>query len=358
VNRSKDLHVTLSLRSGALLGAGITALFLTSCAADDTVDGAAEAADVEGWEAPDGLEGTLTVYSVNPQELADELAAAFEAHTGVAVEKFDGPTGEVTARLDAEWDNPQADVVYLASWAPAAAYAEEGLLEAYAPEGSAEVYEDWADPEDRFTGRDGSALTLVVNTDNAPASPSDWSDLAEPEWQDEVTMPDPRESGTARDLIAAMALDLGEEETWALFDDLFANGLVVEGANGPALDSVLAGSYAAVLGGVDYSAYSAMDDGEPVEVILPDSGTTVTPRPVFIPADAPNPQAAQAFLDFLFSEEGQAISARHNMIPAREDADVAEGTRDYAEVEQLEFDWDEIGEQGDEVLDEFVERYL
>lgn len=341
----------------ALIGAALTTpLLLASCADTGAADNSE--VDADAWEPPEGLEGSVTFYSVNPQGLTDELIDVFEERTGVSVEKFNGQTGEVTARLDAEWDNPQADLVYLASWAPAAGYAEEDLLEPYTPEGADAAHDGWADGDERFVGRDGSALSLVVNIDVAPADPTDWADLAEDDWADQVIMPDPRESGTARDLITAMVVDLGEDETWDLFDSLFDNGLEVQGANGPALDSVLAGSYAAVLGGVDYSAYSARDEGEPVEVIFPESGTTVTPRPLMLAQDSPNQEAAKAFADFMFSEEGQAIAARHYMIPARDDVDVAEDTREYAEVEQLDFTWDEIAESGADVLAEFEERYL
>lgn len=339
-------------RRAALTSAA--ALLLAACAAEGA-PAAPEHADA--WQPPDGLEGTVTLYSANPQGLTDDLIDVFEDRTGVAVEKFNGPTGEVTARLDAEWDNPQADIVYLASWAPVAAYAEEGLLTAYTPEGADGVHEGWAAPGGDFTGRDGAALALVVNTANAPEEPNDWEDLTGPQWTDRITMPDPRESGTARDLITAMVIDMGEEQTWELFDALFDNGLTVEGANGPALDSVLAGSYAAVLGGVDYSAYSAIDDGEPLEVVFPAGGTTVTPRPVFL-IDGPAPEAARAFADFMFSEEGQAVSAAHNLIPARTDVEAAEGTRSLDEVERLDFTWEEVAEQGAEVLEEFGGRYL
>lgn len=346
------------LRGGALISAALTTpLLLTSCADTGATSENGEV-DADAWQAPEGLEGSVTLYSVNPQELTDELIEVFEERTGVSVEKFNGQTGEVTARLDAEWDNPQADLVYLASWAPAAGYAEEGLLEPYDPAGAEEVHDGWADPEDQFVGRDGSALSLVINADAAPEEPSDWADLAEDAWTDQVIMPDPRESGTARDLVTAMVLDLGEDETWDLFDSLFDNGLVVQGANGPALDSVLAGSYSVVLGGVDYSAYSAQDDGEPVEVIFPESGTTVTPRPLMLTRDSDNPDAAEAFADFMFSEEGQAVAAQHYMIPGRGDVDVAPDTRVYSEVEQLDFDWDAVAESGADVLAEFEDRYL
>ena len=336
------------------------ALALTGCgsaAVDATVAPVDDAAGLQ-WKVPDNLEGSLTLYSANPQGLTDNLVAAFTEATGVEVNVFAGTTGKITAKLDAEWDNPQADVVYLASWAPAAAYAADKRTLGYQPFGYDTVRGDWVGEKDNFIWRDGSALALVVNTNVAPGTPTDWADLTDPIYKDQVIMPDPRESGTARDLIAAMVIESGEEQTWKLFDALFANGLVVQGANGPALDDVTAGSHAVILGGVDYSAYSAIAKGEPLKVIMPSSGTTISPRPVFILGSTQNPDAAKALLDFFFSAEGQALSASANMIPAQSKIAVADGTRTYDEVTQLDFTWDKIEQSSKTVLEQFTARYL
>ncbi|MFC6013075.1 extracellular solute-binding protein [Nocardia lasii] len=347
----------MSLSRRAFAAAVLTAsLAVAGCG---KVEDAAPAAQPSTtWAAPSGLSGELTLYSANPQALTDDLVAAFNAATGVKVNVFGGETGKITAKLDAEWQNPQADLVYLASWAPVAKYAAAGRALPYRPQGADTIQTGWAGSGDNFHGRDGSALMLVVNTKVSSATPKDWADLTAPEYKDKVIMPDPRESGTARDLITAMTVAWGKDKTWELFDKLFDNGMVVHGANGPALDDVTAGSHAVVLGGVDYSAYAAIDKGEPLRVIAPTSGTTITPRPVFLVKDSKNPDAAKAFLDFMFSAQGQQISAGHKMIPARTDVPVAAQTRSFAEVEQLSFTWDQVTADGKSVLDEFTERYL
>ena len=65
-------------------------------------------------EAP-ALSGKVTVYMPSPAGLADKLAALFTEKTGVEVEQFQGTTGEILARLEAEQVDPVADVVILAS---------------------------------------------------------------------------------------------------------------------------------------------------------------------------------------------------------------------------------------------------
>jgi iron(III) transport system substrate-binding protein len=333
------------------------ALALTACGSATTAadTDSTEQDTAEAWEAPEGLSGEISYYSANPQGLTDDLVAAFEDKTDVTVNVYADTTGKITSRLKAEESNPQADLVYLASWSAATAQAESGAMAEYSPEGIDQIHEGWA--TDQFAGRDGSALALVVNTDVLDVVPSDWSDLTEPDYQDQVIMPDPRESGTAADLITAMVANQGAEETWELFDELFDNGMVVQGANGPALDTVTSGSKGVVFGGVDYSAYSAQAKGEPLEVVIPSSGTTITPRPLMILESSDNAEAAQAFADFMFSAEGQSISAKQNMIPARQDVESEAGPQ-YEDINQLTTDWDDIVDSSEDVTAEFVSRYL
>lgn len=338
------------------------ALTLTGCGSVDSANTSDSAQDsavaaAEKWEAPEGLSGSLDYYSANPQGLTDALVEAFEEKTDVDVNVFAGTTGEVTAKIKAEEANPQADVVYLASWNAASKQDKTGALAEYTPENSDDINQKWTAPNKTFTGRDGSALALVTNTNVVDEVPQDWEELADPKYKDQVIMPDPRESGTAADLITAMVSKWGEDKTWELFDKLFDNGMIVQGANGPALDQVTSGSRGIVLGGVDYSAYSAKSKGEPLEVVIPKSGTTVTPRPVMIFKSTDNKEAAQAFVDFMFSEEAQQISASKNMIPAAKNVEPKNGPA-LQDISQLSEDWNALSKESSDVKESFVSRYL
>lgn len=344
--------------------AGASAAFgLVACGSVESSDNAEstgannETVSADEWKAPEGLFGSIDYYSANPQGLTDALVEAFQDRTGVTVNVFAGTTGEVTAKIKAEEATPQADVVYLASWNAANKQAQTGALESYKPENIEDANADWNADDDTFHGRDGSALALVANTDVVSDIPSDWEDLADPKYADQVIMPDPRESGTAADLLTAMISEWGEDKTWELFDKLFDNGMIVQGANGPALDQVTSGSKGIVFGGVDYSAYSAKGKGEPLEVVIPSSGTTVTPRPVMIMKSSDNMDAAKAFVDFMFSEEAQQISASKNMIPSNKNVDPKNGPK-LAEISQISDDWAAISKESKNVREQFADRYL
>ena len=365
------------LRAVALLAAA--AMILAACGdaeeLDDVLGETAEAdAEADGDEPDDADDaddadddgdgeaaadaGSLVFYSAGPGGLQNALVEAFTEETGIEVEMFQSTSGDVLGRLEAEMNNPIADVVYLASWVPAVNYKEDGRTQAYVPEGAELFHDGWSDPDGHFHGRDGSALAMTVNTELAPSIPTDWADLAAPEWEDLVIMPDPQESGTARDFVAAFADATGEDEAFALFGSLADNGLAIEGPNRPAVDSVVSGTHAAVIAGVDYMGYGDLASGEPLEVVMASSGTVVTPRPVFITEWAENVDQAQAFIDFLFSETAQQIVVDNYLIPARSDIEVQDIMIPYEGVPLLDFDWANVEATGDDLLAEFVSRFI
>lgn len=99
----------------AVAAFGIAAITLTGCAPASSEAGESPA------ETADALEPTtITLYTSEPQEKADELVAAFnEVHPQITVEVFRAGTGDLTTRVATEQETGkiQADV-FLAADAP------------------------------------------------------------------------------------------------------------------------------------------------------------------------------------------------------------------------------------------------
>ena len=293
---------------------------------------------------------SLTVYTAGPGGLADAMAEAFEAETGIRVDVFQGTTGQVMARLEAEEANPQADVVVSASWGSAVDMHERGLLLEYVSP-HAETVPDYLQ-HSHYVAQGISALAIAWNTESGTPRPEDWSDLADPAFRDLVTMPDPAQSGSAFDLVVGLEAARGEA-AWELLAALAENEMIVPGPNAAALNPVLQGAKAAVFGAVDYISYGQAEAGETVEVIVPASGTVIAPRPMMILASTGNPDAAKAFVDFTLSEAGQALVADTFLMPARTDV---EGKRPgIAELTVIEVDEKVAGARREEIIARFNE---
>ncbi|KKW67520.1 ABC transporter substrate-binding protein [Lampropedia cohaerens] len=260
----------------------------------------------------------LTVYTAGPAKLAQELAAGFEAQSGVKVEVFQGTTGKVMARLEAEAANPQADVVISASWDSAIDLDARGWLLPYESPNAAQVPALYKAPN--YVAQGLSALAIAWNPASGTPRPTDWADLATAPFANLVNMPDPAQSGTALELLSGLANAQGDA-AWQLFASLKDNGMNLAGANAQALNPVLQGAKAAVFGAVDYITYGAQAKGEQVEIIFPASGTVVAARPMMILKSSSRQDEAKQFIDYVLSDEGQQAVARTYLIPARADVE-------------------------------------
>ncbi|SFE80233.1 ABC transporter substrate-binding protein [Alteribacillus iranensis] len=348
------------LRFAALFTA--SALFIGGCSTSGEADQPKESTEGNTQETTTeassggGTEsGELVIYSSGPGGMAEELAEQFEEQSGVEVELFQSTTGDVLGRLEAEQSNPVADVVVLASLQPAVDYMENGLIRPYESEYADQLHDGWYDEDYHFYGFSAAALGLSYNTDLIEEPPREWEDLTHEAYQDQIAIPSPSESGTARDFVAAYIAQEGEEEGWAFFEELRDNGLSMEGSNNPALTSVINGANGVVMAGVDYMVYNNIEGGEPLDIVFPESGTTITPRPAFILESAENVEEAEKYIDFILSDEGQGIVADHYLLPAREDIPPHEDRAAYDEIAELDFEWEYLFENGEDILSEFTE---
>jgi putative spermidine/putrescine transport system substrate-binding protein len=125
-------------------------------------------------------------------------------------------------------------------------------------------------------------------------------------------------------------------------------------------------SYARVLSGeiailldFDVNAYRAKyKDKANVEFVIPSEGTVVVPYVMGLVSKGPNPQNAKKALDFLLSDEGQAVWANAYLRPVRPSAMPKEvqarflPASEYARAKTIDY-----GKMA-EVQKAFSERYL
>jgi len=331
----------------AVAGAALT-FVLTGCSGEQSKKGSEQAS------AKPKEEQILTVYSAGPDGLAENLEKAFEEKTGKKIEMFGGTTGKILSRLEAEKNNPVADVVVLASAASMDGLKESDQLQAYKAENADKINADWSDKDGYYYGYSASALGIAYNTKNVKDAPKKWSDLAKPEWKDKMNMPDPSLSGSALDFIFGYT---GADKTaWKTIESWKKNGLQVNGANKEALESVITGNKDATISGVDYMAYKAKADGEPVEIVYPESGTVVSPRSVGIVKEAKNVEDAKAYVDFLLSDEGQKLVTDAYLLPGNQDIPVNNRVA-LKDIPQLEVDWKGAEQKQIDILTKFNDMF-
>jgi putative spermidine/putrescine transport system substrate-binding protein len=262
-----------------------------------------------------------------------EAIETFKAKYGLEVNELnpDAGSGDEIEAIKANKDNtgPQAPDVIDVGFAFGESSKAEGLIQPYKVSTWDSIPDDAKDPEGYWYGDYYGVLSFLVNTDVQPDVPQDWSDLLDPKYNGQVAMSgDPRTSNQAIQTVHAAALANGgslddaqpgldyfaEMNTAGNLVPLIANnGLVATGET-------------AIRITWDYNALAALDsfEGNPAaEVVIPATGRFAGVYVQAISAYAPHPNAAKLWMEFLYSDEGQAIWMKGYCHPIRE-ADMRE----------------------------------
>ena len=291
--------------------------------------GAASAANVE-----------LLNVSYDPtRELYEEYNAAFAAHwqkesgDTVTIKQSHGGSGK---QARAVTDGLEADVVTLALAADIDAVAAKGLLPA-----------DWQKSRAHNSSPYTSTIVFLVRKGN-PKQIKDWDDIVKPGIT--VVTPNPKTSGGARwNYLAAWAFAAkkygGEQAARDFVAKLFRNTPVLDtGARGSTTTFVQRG-IGDVLLAWENEAFLAVNElgKDDFEIVVPSLSILAEPPVTTVNQYARKHgtlKVASAYLDYLYSPEGQRLAARHYYRPsAPEHADPADLAR-FPKLELVTIDAD------------------
>ncbi len=270
--------------------------------------------------------GTVVVYTSVDAEFAEMVLAQLEKDTGldlsVVTDTEAGKTTGLVQRIQAEADNPRADVFWNSELFNTILLARAGLLEPYKPEAAIDIPERYIDKEYRWTACAVRARVLAFDKSvvNPQAVPAKWSDLAKPEVAPGLAFANPL-FGTTKGHVAAMWALWGEDETRKFLTELRSHGAMMVDGNSTAVRKVIAGETRFCATDTDdvivANAKGANFDMRYLD--MGDGGTLLIPCSVSIIKGGPNPEGAKRVVEYLVSakvEEMLAKSDSHN-IPVR-----------------------------------------
>jgi iron(III) transport system substrate-binding protein len=259
--------------------------------------------------------GKVSFYSniADVQPLFDEVLKA--KYPWLTVEVFGGSPGDVRGKFLTEIQAglPAADVVVatLADIKPyraANAIAKVDLpndkamppaLAAVAPE----LHPLWQ-----------TLYVMPYSTDAGITPPKDLYELADPKWKGHIAFDRPSNAGATAAVLASRKQLWGEEKWNTWLDGLKANDISIK----PSANN----TYAAILQGEQQVGIGGLQDvlnqkqGAPVAANFYDD-VVANQNFGVISRIAPHPAAAAFFVNWLMSEEGQAVFAKASRIPAR-----------------------------------------
>ena len=258
-----------------------------------------------------------------PTEWADwgTQLRAIKAKTGVTVPPDNKNSGQSLAQLVAERASPVADMTYLGVTFAIQAK-QDGVLAPYQPAHWKDIPDGLKDPAGHWFSIHSGTLGFMVNVDALKGKPvpTSWADLLKPEYKGLIGYLDPASAFVG--YVGAVAVN---EARGGTLDD-FAPAIDYFRAlqkNEPIVPKQT--SYARVLSGeiailldYDFNAYRAKyKDKANVAFVIPAEGTVVVPYVMSLVAGAPHAADAKKALDFVLSDEGQAIWAKAYLRPVR-----------------------------------------
>lgn len=282
--------------------------------------------------------GSLTIYTSQPTDQMATIVEAFNAaHPDVQVEIFRSGTTEVVNKLEAEFaaGAPQADVLLIADAVAMTRLKNAGRLEPFADAPVEGLPAAVIDPDMTFFGTKLITTGIVFNTELVDEPPTAWADLAEPENASRLIMPSPLYSGAAVYHVGTVVQQ--EAFGWDFYETLADNGAIAGRGNGGVLEAVARGEKAFGII-VDFMPLNAKAQGSPVGFVFPEEGVSAITEPVAIVAGTANRDAAEAFIAWKLSTEGQELAARQGYIPLVDGVGLPEGRPAPSQLTILEAD--------------------
>ncbi|WP_144980949.1 putative 2-aminoethylphosphonate ABC transporter substrate-binding protein [Halomonas sp. C22] len=259
----------------------------------------------------------LTVYTAVESDDLQKYAERFNAaHPDITINWVRDSTGVITARLLAEKNNPQADVIWGLAATSLLLLEEEGMLERYAPEGVDNLEPRFVDPAFRegqdpaWVGMDAWVAAICYNTIEGERQgvpmPTSWEDLTQPEFAGHVIMPNPNSSGTGYLDVASWIQLWGEEQAWDYMDRLHTN--ISRYTHSGSAPCSLAATGEAVIG-VSFAFRGARlkSQGAPIEVVFPEEGLGWDMEAAAVVAGTDKLEAAQTLMDWAASREANEL---------------------------------------------------
>jgi iron(III) transport system substrate-binding protein len=254
-------------------------------------------------------EGKCAFYTAMDLTLAERLGKSFEQKfQGIAVRVERSGAERIFTRIAQEYASRihAVDVVNTSDQAHCIVWKRDGWLAAYLPEEVAQHYaKHYYDAE----GYSATTRVLVspigyntslVKKEEATRS---FADLLDPKWAGKMIKAHPAYSGTIMNSTFQVARDIG----WDYFEKLAKQRIMQVQSATDTPKKLALGERAVMVDGAGYLVIQYKEKGDPVEIVYPTEGTPIATSPSAVLKNAPNPNAARLFQNWMHSREAQQI---------------------------------------------------
>lgn len=262
--------------------------------------------------------GSLTVYTaLEEDEIAEYVAMAKKDMPDIELNVLRLSTGDIIARVVAEANNPQHDVIWGTALTNMLDPRILDLLEPYEAKGLEVLPERYKDPEHRWFAATGYMAAFCVNTAELEARklpmPTSWEDLTNPAFKGEILMPSPVSSGTGYLQIAGLLQGLGEEKGWAFLEEMDKNIAQYTKSGSRPCKAARTGEYLIGIS-LAFAGIQSVEEGFPVKMVIPSDYVGYELEATGIMKTSKNKEDAKRFLDWTLSSSAANIYGKYKEI--------------------------------------------
>lgn len=306
----------------------------------------------------------LLVYTaVEADELAKFKNAFEEDYPDIKIKWVRDSTGIMGAKLLAEKDNPQADIVWGMAATVLLQLLKEDYFQPYAPKSVEKLNPLYVDPKNSpplWVGQRAYVAAVCYNTVEAKKydlpKPTSWQDLTKPVYRGHVIMPNPASSGTGFLDVSSWIQIWGEEAAWKFMDGLHEN--IARYTHSGSKPCKLAAAGEIPIGiSFAYRVVKSKDEGAPLEIVTPSEGLGWEVEAFAIVKNTKNLDAARKLADWSVTKKSMELHAPGYAAVAL--PGVANPVKDFPKVDDKmiknDFAW--AGENKQRIVNEWTKRY-
>jgi iron(III) transport system substrate-binding protein len=281
-------------------------------------------------------EGKVVVSGPPSAELRKVLPAAFKARYGINVEYLGGRSTESAARMRAERRAGiySIDVIFAGIQSMALTFHREKMLQPLKPALQLPEVVDgskwkkgklwFADPEEQYILRLANTVTTMFHINTSLVKPGEIrsvKDLLDPKWKGKIALQDPTIPGSGSNQAAHLYFQHGEDFVKKLYVD---QKPMISRDTRMITDGLARGTYPISLGAEDADVEKLRAEGVPVSILenLTDLYQEISASfgQVALIDNAPHPNAAKVFVNWIASKEGNEVFNRAmGTVPTRKD---------------------------------------
>ncbi len=283
-------------------------------------------------------EGKFVWYTVwFNQDIVNEIGAKFmEKYPGIKVEGTRNVAATIYQKLTQEMQAgiKNVDVFGTTDIGQIVELKTQSKLMNYTPAGKESVIEAYRnlDPDNAY--QTGALIPLVIGYNStkikADELPKTWQDLTSDKYKDKISTG----SGAASGQVGTWALTMQQKYTWDTYFNAFnKNNPKLGRSINDAVNDLISGERALGIVPLGQILFQK-NKGNPVDVVYPSDGTVVVASPAGILKDAPHPNAAKLFMNFLNSKEYADVVAKYYEQPIRGDVAV-NGAKSLKDIQNV-----------------------